>query len=297
VASSKRTAGAEFDRLVSILATLRGERGCPWDRAQDARSITNHFLEEVYEAADAVLAGDAAGVAEELGDVLMEIVFLSRIFEEQGAFSAADALRSINEKMIRRHPHVFGAAKSRRAREVITAWQKGKLAEKSRRSVLDGLPASAPALLAAFQVAARASTVGFDWGAGGPALAKVKEEVLELEKALAGRSRKGIEEELGDLFFALANVSRLVGANPELVLRRANRKFARRFRAVEGRLRRAGKEPLQTSLDEMNGLWDDVKRTEKHRAGKRAPQHRTSRIKGSSGGIHRRNSEKTGEEP
>ena len=266
MASSKRSAGAEFDRLVSILATLRGGRGCPWDRAQDARSITNYFLEEVYEAADAVLAGDAAAAAEELGDVLMEIVFLARIFEEKGGFTVADALRSINEKMVRRHPHVFGAAKARRSREVMTAWQKGKLAEKSRRSVLDGLPASAPALLAAYQVAARASTVGFDWGAAGPALAKVKEEVLELEQTLAGRSRKRKEEELGDLFFALANVSRLVGANPELVLRRANRKFARRFKAVESRLRRAGKEPSETSLNEMNGLWDEIKLTEKRRA-------------------------------
>ncbi len=267
--ASSKAAGAEFDRLVTILAALRGEGGCPWDRAQDARSITNYFLEEVYEAADAVLAGDAAGAAEELGDVLMEIVFLSRIFEERGAFAAADALRSINEKMIRRHPHVFGAAKARRARDVMTAWQKGKLAEKARRSILDGLPASAPALLAAFQLAARASTVGFDWGAAGPALDKVKEEIGELEKALAGRSREKVEEELGDLFFALANVSRLAGANPELVLRRANRKFARRFRAVESRLRRAGKEPSQTSLDEMNGLWDAVKRRESGRARKR----------------------------
>ncbi len=274
MASSKRTAGEEFDRLVSILATLRGEKGCPWDRAQDARSITNYFLEEVYEAADAVLAGDAPGAAEELGDVLMEVVFLSRIFEEKGGFAVADALRSINEKMIRRHPHVFGATKARRAREVMTAWQKGKLAEKSRRSVLDGLPASAPALLAAFQVASRASTVGFDWGTAGPALDKVKEEIAELENALVGRSRKRVEEELGDLFFALANVSRLVGANPELVLRRANRKFARRFRAVESRLRRAGKEPSQTSLDEMNGLWDEIKLTEKRRARKPAPRRR-----------------------
>lgn len=269
MASSTRSAGAEFDRLVAILATLRGEGGCPWDRAQDARSITNYLLEEAYEAADAVLAGDAAGAAEELGDVLMEVVFLSRIFEEKGAFTVADALRRINEKMVRRHPHVFGSSRARRARQVMTAWQKGKLVEKSRRSVLDGLPASAPALLAAFQAASRASTVGFDWGAAEPALDKVKEEIGELERALAGRSRKKTEEELGDLFLALANVSRLAGANPELVLRRANRKFARRFRAVENRLRRAGREPSAASLEEMNGIWEDVKRQETARARKR----------------------------
>ncbi|MCJ7610621.1 MAG: nucleoside triphosphate pyrophosphohydrolase [Candidatus Aminicenantes bacterium] len=258
-----RAAGEKFERLVTILGALRGENGCPWDKEQDASSLLNYFLEEVYEAAEALRQGSAEAVCEELGDVLMEVVFLCRIFEEQGAFSAADALESINRKMVGRHPHVFGGESCESSQRVLEEWQRGKLREKKRESLLDGLPRYLPALLAAFQLGQRAASVGFDWPGPEEALSKVKEELEELEKALVRRNVEEVHRELGDLFFALANVARQLKVNPELALVQANEKFRRRFVQVERRLKDQGLSLGQATLAEMDAAWDEVKAGER----------------------------------
>jgi tetrapyrrole methylase family protein/MazG family protein len=257
-----RTAGQRFDELVGIIARLRSENGCPWDREQDARSILNYFLEEVYEAADALERGSVESLREELGDVLMEVVFLCRIYEEQNAFSAADALESITGKMIGRHPHVFGREKYESSQRVLEEWQRSKLREKRRGSLFDGLPRCLPALLAAFELGQRAAAVGFDWPRAADALAKVKEEVAELEKAVAAGAPEEIGHELGDLFFALANVSRKLEVNPELSLLGANDKFRDRFTRMEQRLKVKGLELGRATLAEMDTAWEEVKATE-----------------------------------
>jgi MazG family protein len=257
-ASRGAGAGREFGRLVRIIARLRGPGGCPWDRKQTARSLANYLLEEAYEAVEACLAGDAGAACEELGDLLMEAVFMARVFEEKGLFSVADALRSINRKMTLRHTHVFGGRRVNREDEVVRNWQAGKLREKGRRSVLDGLAGNLPALLEAFELGQRASSCGFDWPDAAGASDKVREELGELG-AVRKSDKAAVSEELGDVLFALVNVARHHGVNPELALKRANRKFARRFRAVESKLREKGLEPGRAGLEEMDRLWDLAK--------------------------------------
>ena len=249
-------AGKKFDELVGILGTLRGPGGCPWDQARTALDIRDYFIEEVYEAVEALEADDAAGLAEELGDVLMEIVFLSRIFEEQGVFTVADALERVNAKMIARHPHVFGSRRDMTAAGVADAWQEGKRAGKGALSVLEDLGPATPSLLAAFQIGRKVSAYGFDWPDAVGVLAKVREETGELEAAVSDADAAGIEEELGDLMFSMANLSRKLGVNPELALRKANAKFVRRFRALEDEIRSSGKDMGKMSLDELDAIWD-----------------------------------------
>jgi MazG family protein len=253
--------GEKFQELVGILARLRGPGGCPWDREQDERSIADYFLEEVYEAVDALRAGDPAALAEELGDVLMEVVFLSRIFEEKGAFTIADAVAGINAKMVRRHPHVFGDEEVGSADRVLEAWVARKKVEKKRSSHFEGVAAAAPALLAAFQIGQRASQSGFDWPSAGEALAKVGEEAAELRAAMDAGDTEGVAEELGDCLFALANVSRLLKINPETALRAANEKFVGRFIALEDRLRAGGRSLEKATPAEMDEAWEGVKRS------------------------------------
>jgi MazG family protein len=256
---SSLKAGREFQDLVGILSTLRGPRGCPWDRRQSVRSIADYFLEEAYEAVEACLSGRPEAAAEELGDILMEVVFLARLFEEKGRFSVTDALARINRKMVDRHPHVFAGRTVRGPGQVVDEWQRRKLREKGRESVLDGLGGNVPALLAAFQIGQRVSACGFDWPDVSGALDKVREELGELEGARRSRRRRAVEEEFGDLLFALSNVARHLRINPEVALRRANRKFAGRFRQVEKRLRESGRDPGSASLEEMDGIWEKVK--------------------------------------
>ena len=253
-------AGKKFGDLVGILNVLRGPGGCPWDRAQDAHSIRDYFLEEVYEAVEALDRGDSANLAEELGDVLMEIVFLARVFEEKGVFSIGDALDNVNAKMIARHPHVFGRKRSLTAGGVAEAWHERKMAEKPGTSVLEDPGAVTPALLAAFLIGRRVSAFGFDWPDPRGAMKKVREETSELSRAIDGRNKRRIEEELGDLFFALANVGRKLGINPETALRRANWKFIDRFRSLEKEIRSSGKKLGEASLGEMDAIWEKIKR-------------------------------------
>jgi MazG family protein len=255
-----QAAGERFQELVGILETLRGPEGCPWDKEQDERSIANYFLEEVYEALDALSRNDAAALAEELGDVLMEVVFLSRIYEEKGAFSVSDALDGINKKMIRRHPHVFGGKKVDSSKRVLDAWIQQKKAEKKRESHFEGISRHAPSLLAAFQIGQRVSHFGFDWPSADEALTKMNEEIGELEAAMTSGQARRVEEEIGDCFFALANVARKLKLNPEIALRQANAKFLRRFAKLETKLKKQGKELGKATLAEMDAVWEDVKK-------------------------------------
>jgi MazG family protein len=257
---SARDAGSKFQELVDILAALRGPGGCPWDREQDERSIADYFLEEVYEAIDALRRGDRTALAEELGDVLMEVVFLARIAEEAGSYSVADALEGINRKLVRRHPHVFGGEEARTSRDVLDIWARRKKEEKGRASHFEGISPQAPALLAALQIGNKAAGFGFDWPTASDALGKVREEIGELEEAMAGGDAARIEEELGDCLFALANASRKLGLNPELALRQGNAKFIARFTELEAGLEVEGKRLGAATLEEMDAVWDKVKR-------------------------------------
>lgn len=252
-------AGKKFQRLVHILDILRGDKGCAWDREQNERSITNYFLEEVYEAVEAISEGDVKALAEELGDVLMEVVFLARIYSEKEKFSITEVLEGINQKMIRRHPHVFEQKRLKTSQKVIGEWHRQKREEKERQSLFDGMVKSSPSLLEAFQIGLRVSPYGFDWSQALDALQKVKEEFSELEKALEEKKENEIFHEIGDVFFSMANVSRLIGVNPEIALKHTNEKFVKRFKFVEKKLREEGKEISQTSLEEMDKIWEEAK--------------------------------------
>jgi len=253
-------AGAAFNRLVEILSILRGEGGCPWDKEQDETSIAHFFLEEAYEAIDAVFSGDNDHLKEELGDVLMEVVFLARISEEKRKFAISDVLEGINDKMVRRHPHVFGRRQQDTAVCVWEAWNKQKQEEKARMSLLEGIAVSNPALLTAYQIGLRASTVGFDWKEAGDVLLKLREEVRELEDAVQEKDGDSIQKEVGDILFCLANVSRHLGINPEIALHRTNRKFIRRFQALEKQAREKGVKLEELGLEEMDSMWEEAKK-------------------------------------
>jgi MazG family protein len=256
-------AGQRFEQLVKILDTLRGKTGCPWDKEQDEQSISNYFLEEVYEALEAILSGDTPAVAEELGDVLMEVVFLARIYKEKKAFTMSDVVENINQKMIRRHPHVFGDKAITSSSEVLDVWNLGKQREKKRQSLFDGIVKLAPALHSAYQIGQRVSSYGFDWDNPSDALEKVKEEVAELESAVKIGTKDNIIQEIGDAFFSLTNVSRKLGINPEIALKKANEKFMLRFESLEKELAERGKSLGETSLEEMDEIWDLIKDREK----------------------------------
>jgi len=255
-----KNAGKKFEKLVEILDDLRSEEGCPWDREQDENSIANYFLEEVYEAVDAINAGDARSLAEELGDVLMEVVFLARIFKEKEKFSISDVLEGINQKMIRRHPHVFTQKRIRTSEKVIDEWCRQKKEEKARQSILNGMAKCSPSLMEAFQIGLRASSYGFDWNQPLDALKKTKEEISELEKAYEEKKEEEIFHEIGDILFSMANVSRLLEINPEIALRQANKKFIKRFKFIEKKLAEEKKELGEVGLEEMDKIWEESKR-------------------------------------
>jgi MazG family protein len=252
-------AGKKFERLVEILDVLRGENGCPWDKEQDEHSISNYFLEEVYEAVEAISQGEDEALAEELGDVLMEVVFLARIYKEKQRFTISRVLEGINQKMIRRHPHVFGNKKLKTSQKVIEQWHRQKKEEKKKESLFDGVAKSTASLLEAFQIGHRVSLYGFDWPHPLEALQKIKEEVVELEKALEAEEDEQVFHEIGDIFFSMANVSRLLGMNPEIALKHANRKFIQRFQHVEKRLKERGSDLDQADLKDMDQLWEEAK--------------------------------------
>lgn len=268
------TAGDRFNELVAIMAQLRSPEGCPWDRVQTLASLRPYLLEETYEALEALDSGDTAALCEELGDLLLEVVFLSRIAEENGTFSVSDAIDAIVKKLVRRHPHVFGAdAKLSTPHEVRGKWEEMKASERSAsaapKTILGGVPKTLPSLLRAYEYGSRAAAVGFDWVRPGDVIDKIEEEVRELREALnlgnptnLGNPGNVIEEEIGDLLFAIANLSRKLGVEPEAALRRANDKFLARFSEVERRVTAAGQRMQEKSLDELEATWQDVKRSQ-----------------------------------
>jgi len=252
-----------FRKLVGLMAALRGPEGCPWDRKQTPESLKPFLVEECYEVVDALDEGRPDKIKEELGDLLFQILFHARIAEEQGHFSIDDVITAIHEKMIRRHPHVFGDEKLATDKEVLANWEEIKKKEKGhedRKSVLEGVPKELPSLLRAHRLQERAARVGFDWNHLNEALPKLDEEIAEFKESLKEENAGKIEEELGDLFFTLVNISRFLGVNPDEALRKTISKFIRRFRYIEEHAENAGRSLNDMSLDDMEKLWQESKK-------------------------------------
>ncbi len=265
--------------LLAVMAALRTPgTGCPWDLEQTFKTIAPYTIEEAYEVADAIERQEMHDLKEELGDLLLQVVYHARMAEEQGAFAFADVADGITRKMIRRHPHVFGSAAERAAGAAPGFWERIKDAEKAVQppqhgeSVLADVPAGLPGLTRAVKLQHKAAKVGFDWPSLAPVFDKLKEELVELEDAVADGKEAGaqpkIEEEFGDLLFVVANVARHLKIDPESALRGANQKFIRRFSAVERKLAEFGRSPAQSTLAEMDRLWDEAKAAEKSAASK-----------------------------
>jgi len=257
-----------LDRLIAIMARLRDPKdGCAWDLEQTFATIAPYTVEEAYEVADAIERNDLPELRDELGDLLLQVVFHSRMAEEAGAFAFDDVAKAICDKMIRRHPHVFGEADHRDAAEQTRAWETVKAAERAAKnektSVLDGISVGLPGLTRAVKLTGRAARVGFDWADAADVLSKLHEEVGELEVEVAAGDRARIEDELGDVLFVLANLARKLDIDPEAAVRSTNAKFTRRFGFVEQSLADAGKTPDQSDLAEMDGLWDAAKAAER----------------------------------
>jgi len=256
-----------FGKLVEIMDQLRGPGGCPWDREQDWGTLRSYLLEECHEALEALDSGDIEALCEELGDVLLQIVFLSRLAQEEGVFTARDVVRGIVQKMIRRHPHVFGDEQAADSDEVLRNWERIKKEEKAakgkaRVSVLDGLPPGLPALARAQRLGEKASRVGFDWADSKQVLEKIEEELGELRAAIDAGDREDSREELGDLLFATAMLARKLNHDPEGSLEAANRKFMRRFKAVETRVADSGGSIESQGIQRLETLWGQVKSEE-----------------------------------
>lgn len=268
----------ELDRieaLLRIMARLRDpDGGCPWDLEQNFSTIAPYTIEEAFEVADAIERGDMADLREELGDLLLQVVFHAQMASEAGLFGFPDVVRAICEKMIRRHPHVFGDEEARSAGMVKGRWDEIKAEERAakakadRQSLLDDVPLALPALARAVKLQARAARVGFDWPSTAEVIDKLNEEMLELSEELAkGGEHDRIEDELGDLLFVYANLARHLKVDPEAALRRANAKFRRRFSRIEEKLAARGSTPEQSTLEEMDALWNEAKREERGETG------------------------------
>ncbi len=262
-------AGRRFARFVELIARLRAPGGCPWDREQTHDSVKAMTIEEAYEVAQAIEEKDDDELAGELGDLLLQVVFHANIAEERGAFSLGRVIDKVAEKMVRRHPHVFADDDAVTSGEVLRNWEAIKAREREAKgkedaSMLDSVHKALPATMEALQITTKVARVGFDWKDAGDALLKLDEETAELREAIATRAgHDGIAEEVGDLLFVAVNVARLAGVDPESALKAANRKFRRRFRHIEERLRAAGRKPADASLAEMDSLWDEAKRGER----------------------------------
>jgi ATP diphosphatase len=269
---------SEISRLLEIMTALRTPgTGCPWDLEQDFASIAPYTIEEAYEVADAIARGDLADLREELGDLLLQVVFHARMAQEQGAFEFADVVETLNEKLVRRHPHVFGDAQGLTPSAVEGLWERIKTQEQAQKpkrqsaggsqSALAGVPVALPALTRALKLQAKAGNVGFDWNDPLAVIAKIREEANEIEAELASNDRIAAAAEVGDLLFAVVNLARHLGIDPEAALRGTNQKFERRFAAVERALAKRGKSPAQATLAEMDGFWNEAKLAEKKREG------------------------------
>ena len=274
-AARKESAGLWFERLIKLQARLRAPDGCPWDVEQTHLTLRTYLIEEAYEVLEALESGNDAKFAEELGDLLLQVVFHAQIATEQGRFTAADVVREIHQKMVRRHPHVFGEKRAKDATEVLKNWEQIKAeerrtesgkgssssveSEKAPASLLDGIPHTLPAVMQGFQLTRRASRIGFDWDNVGGVVEKLQEELVELRNAQSSRQ---IEEELGDVLFAAVNLARFLKVDPEIALKRTNAKFSSRFRAMERLAHASGRALADVPRNEMESLWDQAKISE-----------------------------------
>lgn len=242
-----------FIELVSILQRVRAE--CPWDKKQTPYSLLTYFLEEAYELVESIQENKEESIKEELGDVLIHIIMQSIMAEEKGIFKLSDVLKSVNEKLITRHPHIFGEKKVKDVEEVLVNWENIKQ-EENNKGILDGVPKTLPSLLASLRIQEKVSHVGFDWKNAKEVLPKLKEEIAELEDALNSQKKEKIEEEIGDLLFSIVNFSRHLGINPELALKNTNEKFIERFKFVEKKVKETGKRWEDLTLEEMDKWWE-----------------------------------------
>ena len=259
-----------IETLIAIMARLRDpERGCPWDLEQNFATIAPYTIEEAYEVADAIGRGDLGALKDELGDLLFQVVFHAQIAAEARAFAFADVVQSITEKMIRRHPHVFGDAEVKTAEAQTIAWEEHKRRERAGRAqsggrLLDDVPLASPALTRALRLQKRAATVGFDWRERERVMEKLEEEIGELSDAVAkGASKAKLTDELGDILFVVVNLARHLDVDPEEALRATNDKFVRRFAHVEDTIGNTGRKLGEVTLEEMDAAWDDAKRRER----------------------------------
>jgi len=248
-----------FARLIEIVRKLRGPGGCKWDRAQTHKSLVPYMTEELYEVIEAIEEDDMRKLKEELGDLLLHVVFQADLAEEEGHFTLADSIETISSKLVRRHPHVFAGLKVGSVSEIKKNWEEIKLRE-GRQSLLEGIPKNLPALLLARRVQQRASEVGFDWERVPSVIEKLEEEFLELKNAIESREQSRIRDELGDLLFTVVNLSRFLDIDPEDALRHTIKKFINRFKLVEEELRKKGKKLEEATLSEMDRLWNEIKR-------------------------------------
>jgi MazG family protein len=269
--SARKSIGRLFEDLVAVQARLRAPGGCPWDREQTHATLKTYLIEEAYEVLDAIESGAPQELKEELGDLLLQVLFHSDLALEAGHFDVSDVVTGIHDKMIRRHPHVFGDVKVKSSSEVLKNWAQLKAAEKQAGSgegsperplipsVLDGIPRSLPALLEAYQLTRRAAQVGFDWERVDGIFAKMLEEIVELQAALGKSDRRAAEEEIGDILFVAVNLARFLGFDPEVALKYSNRKFKSRFQTMEKEASRSGQRLSQLSKEELEIMWEAAK--------------------------------------
>jgi tetrapyrrole methylase family protein / MazG family protein len=272
--------GKWFEKLVAVQARLRAPNGCPWDREQTHQSLRTYLIEEAYEVLEALDSGNDEKFAEEMGDLLLQIVFHSQIASEEGRFTVAEVIREIHDKMIRRHPHVFGETRAKDSAEVLRNWEQIKAEERrsnasrgaaksgaehsKEASLLDGVSRALPATLEGFQLTRKAARIGFDWEDAGGVIEKMQEETEELKQALKTNDQRKVEEELGDLLFAAVNLARFLKTDPEIALKNANAKFSGRFRAMEKMARGTGREFRDLPREEMEAFWNAAKKSERN---------------------------------
>jgi MazG family protein len=254
-----------FEDLVELMKTLRGPNGCPWDRKQNLPDLKPYVIEEAYEVVDAIDRDDRDALREEIGDFLLQAVFITEITRTEGSFDIYDSITAIHDKLVHRHPHVFGDVEAKDAEQVLVNWEKLKSEERKaeEKSVLSGVPQSLPALLKASRLTEKAARVGFDWRRTDEVFDKLDEEIAELREAIDSGDKANVHDELGDLLFTIANIARKLDVNAEEALQSTNRKFSRRFESMEKKVHGSGRNIDQLSLEEMDALWDEAKAAER----------------------------------
>jgi MazG family protein len=267
--------GEGFEKLVDLMARLRSPDGCPWDREQTLESLRPFILEEAYELVDAIDSSNTRAIKEELGDLLLEVLFVSQVCSERSHFTIQDVMRLLEDKLIRRHPHVFGMRSARNSDEALASWEDMKDKEKAEtQSVLGDVPRALPALVRAYKLSTRAAREGFDWKSADDVFDKLGEEIRELEKARSSSNEASLTEEVGDLLFAVVNLARHLGVDPELALQSTNRKFLERFHYIEARLAEQDRSPADSSMEELEALWQEAK--QRHNSTQRRKDAKTN---------------------